>query len=274
MTFTRIEYLTSEMMGPPEALLIHRDGLAQYEAHSNVADAGLSDIGTYETTLSPKTISALTTAFAYPPFRDLADHWGRILAGDRTKRVVFVTETERLEKMVGTDEPVPPRLQALIDILDQIAREVRLHPRQVLTLSVGEFGLSTTGMLTATITFANKGHDSLTCTNPSFLNEIPGGRLCICGRPDTPASEISLGDMFDVDVLSVSLQSEEQKASPHPWVDIPPGGAMTFRISAPLPISIAEPYVLQVLYRNTATEREGHEVLIGELYSVPLRLEP
>src|SRR5258708_7709798 len=106
MTFTRIEYLTSEIMGPPEALIIDSSGAAHYESHTNLPQGGGSAVGTYATKLTASEIKALEAALAKPPFRDLSDHWGKIASGERYKLIRVSGETGNVEKRIGTAKPV------------------------------------------------------------------------------------------------------------------------------------------------------------------------
>src|SRR5215467_2305271 len=68
MPFTRVEYMTYEMMGPPELLVIEHNGAARFESHTNIAESGMTAVGTFATTLTQSQILALETALANPPF--------------------------------------------------------------------------------------------------------------------------------------------------------------------------------------------------------------
>src|SRR5215813_3286676 len=87
MTSTKIEYMISEMMGPPELLVIEADGSARFESHTNRAVAGAAAVGTFATTLTAGQMATLAAAFSNPPFRSLVDHWGEISSGERYKAI-------------------------------------------------------------------------------------------------------------------------------------------------------------------------------------------
>src|SRR5258708_17959252 len=100
MTFTTLEYFASEMMGPPEDLLIEHSGRARYESHTNAVDGGVSAVGTYQTTLLASQIAMLDAALADPPFRNAPDHDGQIASGKRYRLIRLVSKSGVVEKVV------------------------------------------------------------------------------------------------------------------------------------------------------------------------------
>jgi len=272
MKFTRIEYLTSEIMGPPEALVIDSNGSVTYESHTNRPERGAGAVGTYATTLDASEMEALAAVLANPPFRELPDHWGQIAAGERYKLIRLSADTEKVEKRIGMRKPVDPRMQALLERLDRIVREVKQHPVRNLQLQLSRARLESDGTFAGTITLTNPGTASVTCANPAALRGAPGGRLSLRGWPDREESEIHSTDIFDADVIDVEREGLPAKSTGG-LLEISAGASASFRIRAPAPKRDDIAYVVQVLYQNTAAERGGREVMIVELYSPPVKLK-
>src|SRR5580698_6851253 len=73
LSFIRIEYLISEVMGPPEALTILSDGTARVESYSNLLSAGRDPVGLFETRFNASQLAALSGAIDQPPFEKIPD---------------------------------------------------------------------------------------------------------------------------------------------------------------------------------------------------------
>lgn len=271
MTFTKIEYLTSEIMGPPEALLIGSNGSASYESHTNLPERGAGAVGTYATTLNASEIQALDSALTNPPVRDLPDHFGQIAPGERYRLIRVTGELEKVEKRVGMRQPVDPRMQSLLERLDRIVLQVKRHPLRNLQLELTQAQISD-GMFVGTITIKNPGTAAATFANPGAMRGVPGGRLSLSGWPDREQSKIHSTDIFKADVPEVEWAGPGANATGE-VLELAAGAAVSFRIKVPAPIRSNKEYVVQVLYQNTAAERQGREVMVVELYSPPVKVK-
>lgn len=270
MKFSRVEYLISEMMGPPETLVIEGDGSATYESHTNRRESGAVAVGTFATKLESGEIAKLAAALMDPTFRALPDHWGQIAAGERYKTIRVMAETETVEKRIGNKAAVHPRLLAILETLDRIVGEVQRYPMRNLQLKLSDTQWKSDGAFTGVITLSNPGSASVTCANPSALRAARGGRLALRGWPDRQRSGIHSTDMLEANIVDVV---PEDASSVGELLEIPPGGAISFRIKAALPRSRERGHVVQALYQNTATERVGREVMIVELYSPLVKIQ-
>jgi hypothetical protein len=273
MTFTRIDYLISEMMGPPELLVVEGNGAARFESHTNIAEAGKAAVGTFATTLTPDQMKALETAVANPPFRDLPDHWGQIASGERYKLIRVVSPSGETEKRIGTARPVSSSTQVLIDRMDQVVKLVRSHPLQNLELRVGDATVDSAGALRATMSLSNPGTVAIVCTNPATMHTVPDARLLLRAWPDRDISTIHSTDILEAS--SVAAQAiNPMAAGSAVLLEMPPRAAASFHITAALPIPRNVPYVVQLLYQNTATERSGRDdLMVFEVYSQTERIK-
>lgn len=271
MTFTRLEYLISEMMGPPETLRIERNGSARYESHTNIADEGASPIGIFQTRLSPATLDALYAALANPPFPDSSDHSGNIKAGERYRLIRLIDGPVTVEKAVGTRYPVAENLRGLISILDRIVTEARRHPVQALRLDIKSLERGPAGIYEGVIQLSNPGTASVVCPDPTSLSAAGGSRLSMRAWPNRDKSQIHSTDVLDLNISHILYESVAPDQSADGLLDLGPGRSATFRFQA-LPALVEKAYLAQLVYKNTDENKAGREVPVFELYSPPVSI--
>ena len=270
MEFKKIEYRVSEFMGPPQTLLVTADGRARYESYSDVGNFDRPEIGVYETTLSAAETAELNRLVNEPPLQNLPDHWGRIAAGDRYKRISLTTASNSLEKIVGTHESVDSRLKTVLDGLDGIVAGVMRHPRQTIRIEMSDASVDSSGKINAEFTLSNTGIEAANCVNP--VTVAGGPDIAIRGWPDRAPSTFQAGDAFNASVGQVQ-DLGSGGASVTPVLQIVPGTPRRFRFSAVLPLHSSGAYIMQLHYQNTNQEVGGKTVLLGEIYSKSFQID-
>jgi hypothetical protein len=268
--FSKIEYLTSEMMGPPETLAIESSGRAIYESHTNMAANGDVPVGTFETKLPSGEIDALAAALGSPPFASLPDHSGRIVPGERYSTIRVTGAAGVMDKHVGTGKPVDPALHRLRGLLDRIVAEVRQHPLDSLVMTLDPSNPDLQGVVRATITLRNTGSRPAICADPSALQ--PGSRLILRALPDREASQIHSTDVIQADVTDIVALRTSVAGTAKEVLQIGPGEAVSFRCTVQLALPQHVPYVVQAIFRNTAGQLSGQAPMIFDLYSPPARV--
>jgi hypothetical protein len=272
MKSSEIEYMISEMMGPPERLAVESSGAVRFESHTNLADAGMQPVGTFAMTLTQQQMRSLLDAFEHPPFGDLRDHWGKIASGQRYKSIKRIEPSGQIEKRVGTALPVSPPTQALIDRLDQIVKDARLHPLENLALRVSEAHVDSNGMLRAKITFTNPSTEEFFCIDPAAGPGVPGSRLGLSAWPDRDASSIHSTDIVEANSIEVRATDPMPHASGG-LLKLPAGAAASFRVTAVLRFREKVPYVIRGEYQNTASSHAGRGLMEFEVYSPIERIQ-
>jgi len=262
MKFDRIEYQYAASMGPPETLTVQADGQARYESHTA---GSRSEIGRYETRLPPAELEALSRVIGDPPLKGLQDHFGLVVAGDRTTRVRMISGTNTVEKMVGTKDPIDTGLSRVIDHLKAIADKVASHPREILRMEAGPLTVDQRSTMTVTLRFSNTG------TQPVAWMP-PFGRVSVRAWPDKPVADFVPGDLFELRGEQVSCVAETG-GSPAAIGPLAPGAEASFRVSAILLPRAPGVHVIQLIYRNTTEQVQGHDVLVGEISARTVKVE-
>jgi hypothetical protein len=270
MTFTRLEYLISEMMGPPEFLVVEEDGTVRFESHTNVAEQGAQAVGTFAMTLTEEQMRSLAAAFANPPFRDLADHWGQIASGERYKAIREIGPSGQIEKRIAPARPVAPQTQLVIDRMDQIVKQVRLHPLRNLALRISDATLDTSGSLRATMTLTNPGTLPFLCIDPATRPKPSGARLSLSAWPDRDKSTLHSTDIVSAESIDVEAVNPS-RTGPDDLLELLPNAAVSFRIRAVLPVHEKAAYVIQGRYQNMDSARAG--LMVFEVYSRAERIK-
>jgi len=266
MRFDKLTYTVAEMMGPPQELTIKPDGEVRYESHSNNSMPDTPEIGFYQMKLPPAEVEKLSHSLDNPPFQDLPDHRGRIVAGDRYKRIIISTGSSTIEKMAGTTEPIDPGLAKLIGQLDQVVAEVIRHPKRVLRMELSHVAISDSGTVTMDFKFSGTGTEVTDCVNPVTL--AGGPALSIRGWSYKTHSGFSIDQVFWVDVDKVTeLGKLAEDTATSVFIRIAPGQGISFRATAQLSVTTPEVYLIQLSYQNTTEHPDGPPVMIGELFS-------
>jgi hypothetical protein len=272
MKFDKLTYTVAEMMGPPQELTIKPDGEARYESHSNNSMPDTPEIGFYQMKLPAAEVEKLSRSLDNPPFQDLPDHRGRIVAGDRYKRIIISTGSSTIEKMTGTTEPVDPGLARLIGHLDQVVAELIRHPKRALRMELLHVAISDSGTVTMDFKLSGAGTEVTDCVNPVTLAGSAG--LSIRGWPEKPPSEFSAGQAFGVNVDKVTeLGKLPKDTATTVFIRIAPGQGISFRATARLSVPSPEVYLIQLSYQNTTEHPDGPPVMIGELFSKITKLK-
>jgi hypothetical protein len=270
MNFDTLTYTVAEMMGPPQRLTVTSSGEVRYESHSNRAHPDAPEIGEYQTKLGPYDLASLQSALGNPPFASLADHKGRIPAGDRLREVTVTTGSQSLQKAVGTNIPVDPSLAQLLTRLDRIVDETLRHPVRVLREEVLQLELTPTGSLAAAMKLTAVGTEPVLFVHPGAVS---GGGVFLQGLSDKPPATRGPGETVSASAAQISEEehrSEEERAQP--IVRLEPGQSLTFRALAVLPPHRAGPYLIQLRYQNTVAVTGTPGALIGELLTQPIRI--
>ena len=98
------------------------------------------------------------------------------------------------------------------------------------------------------------------------MHALPGARLSLSAWPDRDISTIRSTDI--VEGSSIGAEAiNPTRAESAVLLELLPRAVASYRITAALPVPRNGPYVVQVLYQNTATERDGRDLMVFELYS-------
>lgn len=84
------------------------DGAARFESHSNQNQPALG-IGVYERSFSDADMVTIESRIDPGSFASLPDHLGKVLPGERWKRIRLTVDGQKVEKLVGASLPVDPR---------------------------------------------------------------------------------------------------------------------------------------------------------------------
>ena len=274
MSFEKLEYSVAELETAPHLLTVQADGRARYETHSNAGWPELPEIGAYETTLAPDELRALNQALAAPPFKDLPDHWGRVPSGDRVRRIRLTSAGESAEKLVGTREPVDPRTQNLIRLLDQLAAQVARKPVQVLRLTLSQAAVDADGVLTATLTFASVGPQALVCRNPVGPPVPAPPTVLVEAWPDKPAGQLTAYDVVRGAASAMQVVTLPPTAgADQPGLPLPSGQSAAFQLRASPGFRVAGTHVVRVRFVNDLREAASAPLVYGEIYSSMVKVQ-
>lgn len=272
MRFDTLEYKVGDLPEDPQTLVINRLGQARFASHTNRRTIDRPEIGLYEMVLPAEEVTALVSLMEDPPFKTLPDHWGRVLSGDRYRRIRVVEGAETVEKLIGTREAVDPTLQAVIDRLDRLVDAVEQHPRKTLRIELADPAVTADGDLTATLTLSGTGSLTAVVRHPAALLNAPDGRLVFQLWPDG-------SDARDLFLVAVDRVTERKDAGESPddsaVLELPTGQAVAFRVHAAPGELEAGPYRCRIAYATFTGEVEDQRVLTGEVFSrnVPVAIE-
>ena len=259
MSFLQLEYLVGELSTHPQRLTIG-SGKLRYESHSNLSNPGSLGIGVFERTLSEKEFEAIDSAFVPGAFAALPDHRGQVLSGDRWRRIRLTVEGQTLDKLVGTKLPVDANLQKAIDRLDRLVEDVKQHPLSVLRMNLRDPVVDRSGLFSAILELTGSGPQRVPFRSPLTLADAAQGSLDVYWwpyRPDMSRSNVETTVINDVAPVS----------------DVQGGGLLgAFRIRARLTSAPAGAFALQVRYSNLASKWDKSEVVVGQLFSIPVAL--
>ena len=276
MNFRKLEYLAvAAPMMTPQTLSITADGRAQYVSHTNRDGLDRPEMGLFETNLPADQVESLRAALAKPPFRDWADHDGRVNAGDAWRRVQVTEASDVIMKQVGTFEPVPPPLDAFLDRMTQIVRRLAEHPVRVLRLNLQRARIQTKDELEVTFSLENAGTQPFFCRNPRDLVGAAAGKLLVELSPDKPNSELKAEDLFSVELTQVErVPPTEGVRSEGNWLELPPGGTAKFVARGRAKARGAGVYLAEMKYFSPLeTSSDGKPLLYGDLLSLTKKVE-
>lgn len=224
--FARVELQVSNLeVGPPDRLEIDFDGAMRLVRVAGVPPAG---IGLFETRLRPDRLRGLARALR--DFDALPDHRGRIPPDDRVRRArVAWMGALAVEKVVGTNEPVDPRLAAILDRLEALALQTAEHPRQTVGLLLDGVTLGPGRMLLARAVVSATGTAAVQAPGLGALLGTQGAlglRLEAADR----SVEIPVVDVVGPDASLVRL--EPGQSARFELLAVPPDGLEVERVSA------------------------------------------
>jgi hypothetical protein len=260
VSFIRIQYLISEVMGPPEALTILSDGTARFESYSNLLSSGRDPVGLFETRFNASQLAALSSAIDDPPFENIPD---RRAAADGYRSIQVTRQSGTSERRADHRMAVDPAMKKLIGRLDRLADEVKSHPVRILLLRAGSVHTDGDGFLEAVLTFSNPGTQALRMVNPAY----PGGAvLSVRTQPGIPDSQLKSTDIAEAKAFEVH-QAGAATETPEALVQLEAGGSLSFRAKFALGRKPGAPSLARFSYQQTAQEWNGKPVLAAELYS-------
>lgn len=271
MKFDTIEYDVAEMAQAPERLVISAAGAARYASHTNAGAPDRQAIGVYEHTLSESDLEPLERMLLSTPLGPVPDHMGRIVSGDRYRKLVVTHGTETIQKAVGTREPVDARLLALFQKLDTLASVTLEHPRNVLGIDVHGATMSRDKLVRVDVTLSSRGSQSVVCRSPVALVGAPDGWIAIQLWPDVPVKQLGAGDIHRANATRVA--DLRQPPSFAATLEIPPGGSATFRVEAKLEGAKPGPSVIRVSYASFHPGPSGRPTLVGELQAKTIKID-
>jgi hypothetical protein len=268
MSFEKLEFSVAELSTAPQLLTVRADGQARYETHSNAAWIELPEIGAYERVLTPEELRALNQALMAPPVAELPDHWGRVPSGDRCHRIKVTSGDQTVEKLVGSREPVDPRTQNLIRLLEQLAARVAQSPVQVLRMTLSDAAADAQGRLAATLTFASVGPQAVVFQNLLGPPLPPPPKVLLEAWPDKPPGQLSAHDVIRGPVSGLKVLSlPPTAASNQPGLLVPASQSASFHLDATPGFRMAGPHVVRVRFLSEVREAGGAPLIYGEIYS-------
>lgn len=267
MNFEKLEYFNAELEEAPQTLTINNAGEAFYESHTNVHQPDRPEIGNYQTTLGAAELSSLRNRLSNPPFRDLPDHWGKVMPSDRYKRIRVTVGAESLEKLFGTSGQITPAAADLIDYLNQLATEVSRTPRQTLRGDLSQIAVNSQRRLTVTLTLFNDGIQPTFCRHPANMLGAPDGHLKLEAWPDKPVGSLSANDVMTFPVEQVTKPAPEASPANSLVIEIPPKGSASLRLEAQFPGASAGAYLIRISYESLVRQLDGRLLVYGELFS-------
>jgi hypothetical protein len=267
MNFQKIEYQVADLSEAPQFLEINSSGQARYRSHTNETTPNLSEIGTYETTLSRNELQAIESLLGGVPLPAVPDHTGRVLSGEHYRRLRVTVTGGVIEKLVGTRQPVDAGLQRILNGLDQVINRVRTHPRRVLRIDVGVPAMKSAEQMAITIKLSSVGTEALACADPVLLSGSDHGWLSVEAWPSANSSAL----------ITTQPTLVEYNSPPPPnrtisILQLAPGASAEFRLLVPVAPVRGREYLVRIQYATTVDRIKDHEVIRGELFAQPTRL--
>src|ERR1039457_4201021 len=260
VSFIRIEYRISEVMGPPEALTVMSDGIARFESYSNLLSAGRDPVGLFETRFNASQLAALSSAIDNPPFENIPDMRA---AADGYRSIQVTRHSGTAERLADNLMAIDPAMKKLMGRLDRLVDEVKRHPLRILLLRAGSVRTDPDGGLEAVLTFTNPGTQVLRMVTPAS----PGGAvLSVRTQPDIPDAQLKSTDIVEAKALEVHHTGGATE-TPEAPVQLEAGGSASFRVRFALGRKCGAPSLARFSYQQTAQEWNGKPVLATELYS-------
>ena len=162
-------------------------------------------------------------------------------------------------------------MAALIARLDQIVALAMQHPKQVLQMTVSQTAIDNSGTLAIEFRLSSIGTETTDAINPVDL--VGGSGLSVRGWPDKPPAQFQADEVFGIDADGVTESGNHPASAPaRKLMHIPPGKERLFRMTARLRVPASQSYLIQLVYQNTDEYSGGTPVIVGELFSKPIKL--
>ena len=266
VSFIRIEYLSSDVMGPPETLTIMSDGVARFESYSNLLSAGRDPVGLFETRFNASQLADLSRAIDAPPFENIPS---RRVAPDGYRSIRVTRQSGTAERRADHRMAVDPAMKKLMERLDRLEDQVKGNPVRVLLLRAASVNTNRDNGLEAVLTFTNPGIQALRMVNPAYSG---GAGLRVRVQPDIPGAQLKSTDIAEGKAFEVH-QIGPPSETPEGVIQLEAGGSLSLRVKFGLARKPADPSLARFSYQQTAQEWNGQPVLATELYSsnVPIQ---
>ncbi|NZA28580.1 hypothetical protein H0E84_19585 [Luteimonas sp. SJ-92] len=268
MTYEQIEYVSSDLPGMPQVLVVNADGRARYSSHSNASDPERPEIGRYEARLTAAQIEALFATFEAANPKTLVDHWGEVHSGEDHRRIRITTTEGVIEKLVALRLPVSAGMQTLIDALDRVVKLAKSSPQKVLQLDLGPSDVDAGGRFTLALSLRNSGTEPISFNNPVVAETESDGRIEIQAWPDRDVSALRQDDLLAVAIDGIeSTETAGQNAAASRTLNLAPGSAVAFRILGAFPFEDPGDYLFRVSYTSYADAADVQSSIRGRIDS-------
>lgn len=203
MPFDKLEFQIGEISETPELLEIEGSGRARFTSYFSSVEKGSAEVGVYGRQLTSEEMNAVRSLLERPAVEEMPDQSGRVLSGDRYRRLRVARRGETIEKLVGTEDPVDPRLERVLNGLEELMTKLKAHPIRTVEMRVTNPSVGPQRNLTAIVTFANRGVEPATLCLP-----LDGrSRLSIEVWPNLPEAELDNVDPIVVQAAEVKPTS-------------------------------------------------------------------
>jgi hypothetical protein len=260
VSFIRIEYLVSEVMGPPDTLTILSDGTAMLESYSNLLSVGRDPVGVFETRFNENELAALSSAIDDPPFEKIPE---KKVAAEGYQSIRVTRSSGTTERRADHLMAVDARLKKLMTLLERLSNDIKRHPVRNLILRAEGVHTDQNGALEAVLTFTNPGTQEIQMLNPASPDRAV---LSVRTQPDIPAAQLRSTDIDEAKALEVH-QSAGASETAEPLIQLEGGRSVSFRVKFALEKKPGAPSLARFSYQQTAREWNGKPVLATELYS-------
>ena len=266
VSFIRIEYLISDVMGRPETLTVMSDGAARFESYSNLLSAGKDPVGLFETRFNASQLADLSSAIDDPPFESIPN---RRVVPDGYRSIRVTRQSGTSERRADHRTAVDPAMKKLMERLDRLEDEIQRNPVRVLLLRGGSVRVDRDGGMEGVLSFTNPGPQALRMVNPAYSG---GAVLRVRAQPDMPDAQLKSTDIVEGEAFEIH-QIGGPTENPEGVVQLEAGGSLSFRVKFALERKPGDPSLARFTYQQTAQEWNGKPVLATELYSpnVPIQ---